>query len=298
MNNLRVKSALRSLLLLLAALSGAACAAAEIRTVSMIQLLATPEKFHKQKIRVSGFMALAFEGNHLSPNREDYENRLFGNSVWLHLSSEQLQQWESRSRGYFLLEGTYNARSRGHMSAFNGSIEKLTRIEPWPWGTATIHFSERYEPIEGATHERDSLRHPIAADGGRYLYESLSMTRLLAAAEKYADKHVIIEGYFKNSAELAAVFLSQGDAENRVFRHAVNVPAGACSPKLSNGYVTVYGKLKIAEARQQILRSDGYISTRNPFGIYGAAFESVNQCVAHPALEAPASQPSIPQPKP
>ena len=103
--------------------------AAEPTDVGMIQLLAQPEKYHGKFIRVQGFLRLEFEGNALYLHREDYAHGLTNNGVWVDmlLSPEHMKL----NMHYVLIEGVFNAKDRGHLGLWSGTIEKITRAIPW-----------------------------------------------------------------------------------------------------------------------------------------------------------------------
>jgi hypothetical protein len=93
--------------------------------VSLSELVSVPEKFHKKKVLVIGFVTLAFEGNTLCPSRDTRSGR---ECVWLDL--EGLKDPGFR-RGYALLEGHFDGEGRGHLGCCSGAIEKITRLEKW-----------------------------------------------------------------------------------------------------------------------------------------------------------------------
>jgi hypothetical protein len=100
--------------------------------VSLLQLIATPEKFDKKPIRVVGFLRLEFEGNALYLHREDYENAISGNGIWVDVSAKMARQEANLNMHYVLLQGIFNANDRGHMSLWSGSIKKIRRAVVWP----------------------------------------------------------------------------------------------------------------------------------------------------------------------
>jgi hypothetical protein len=100
--------------------------------VSLLQLIATPKRFDKKPIRVVGFLRLEFEGNALYLHREDYENAISGNGIWVEVSAEMAKQEDSLNMHYVLLQGIFNANDRGHMSLWSGSIKKIRRAIVWP----------------------------------------------------------------------------------------------------------------------------------------------------------------------
>lgn len=104
---------------------------AEIRNVSMIQLIATPQKYHGLRVRVTAFLNLEFEGNALYLHREDFEKSLLDNAIWIELTDKQLMAATKLSGGYTLVEGTFSAKERGHFGMFSGSVRQVTRIQSW-----------------------------------------------------------------------------------------------------------------------------------------------------------------------
>ena len=51
--------------------------------VTLVRLIANPEKFDGKLVRVIGFLRLEFEGNVLYLHREDYENAILGDGIWV-----------------------------------------------------------------------------------------------------------------------------------------------------------------------------------------------------------------------
>jgi hypothetical protein len=121
------------LLTLVTALAFVATAAAspEIQDVSMIQLIANPQKYDGLPIRLIAFLNLEFEGDALYLHREDYEKSLPVNAIWISLTDKQANASKKLSGGYVLVEGTFRAKDRGHFGMFAGSIDRITRIQSW-----------------------------------------------------------------------------------------------------------------------------------------------------------------------
>ena len=94
--------------------------------LSLIQLIARPEDFDGQYVRVHGFYRAEFEGTALYLHREDYEQGLGKNGFWI--TSGKVQQ----DRQYVLVEGRFNAKRHGHLGLWSGEIDDVTRMEPWP----------------------------------------------------------------------------------------------------------------------------------------------------------------------
>ena len=119
--------------LLLAFLFVVQVRATEPVDVTLVQLIANPEKFDGKSIRVIGFLRLEFEGNELYLHREDYENAILGDGIWVDVTPEMTKQKETLNMHYVLLEGTFSAGDRGHMGMSSGSIKAIRRAELWPF---------------------------------------------------------------------------------------------------------------------------------------------------------------------
>ena len=96
--------------------------------VSMIQLIANPEKFDGKKVILTGFMNLEFEGNALYFHRDDFVYGQMKNGLGLTLSEQGTKSASRWSKNYVRVEGVFNAREAGHFGMYSGSIEQVTRI--------------------------------------------------------------------------------------------------------------------------------------------------------------------------
>jgi hypothetical protein len=94
--------------------------------VSMVQLIATPEKFDGQEILVAGFLRLEFEGNCLYLHREDYEHLISKNAIWIVRNPVINAQRNALNMHYVVLMGTFNATRKGHLSLNSGSLTDIT----------------------------------------------------------------------------------------------------------------------------------------------------------------------------
>ena len=122
--------------------------AQECQSVSMIQLIANPEKYDGQRVRVIGVGNLEFEDCSLSLNKEDWKFSL-GNQLWLGLSPAISPAEAKQYNGeYVILEGTFDQHDHGHWGMFYGAIKNITRYEPWDVYRhavmVTQHFDQTY----------------------------------------------------------------------------------------------------------------------------------------------------------
>ena len=116
-----------------------------LANVSLVQLLATPERFDGRHVRVIAFVHLEFEGDAAYLHREDFEANLDRNAVWLDFRTGTLTGAPSIIDRYVLLEGTFDARDRGHLGLFGGALRDITRAEPWP---SRKEFRKRFAVLE------------------------------------------------------------------------------------------------------------------------------------------------------
>jgi hypothetical protein len=105
--------------------------AQEPTDVTLVQLIANPEKFDGRLIRVIGFLRLEFEGNVLYLHREDYENAILGDGIWVDATPAIRKQSTELNMNYVLLEGVFSSGDRGHMGMWSGTIKQIRRAELW-----------------------------------------------------------------------------------------------------------------------------------------------------------------------
>jgi hypothetical protein len=90
--------------------------------VSMIQLIANPEKYDGKLIAVVGYLQLKFEDNELFLHEEDYKHYITKNAIWVSVGPKMKPYSDQLNMHYVLLVGTFNATNKGHMDMESGSI--------------------------------------------------------------------------------------------------------------------------------------------------------------------------------
>ena len=96
------------------------------------QLIATPDAFDGKYIAGPRVRPLS-TGTAIYLHREDLEHMLTKNGLWLAASDtapEGSKEAQVNDR-YALIEGRFTAKKKGHRSLWSGSIEDITRMEPW-----------------------------------------------------------------------------------------------------------------------------------------------------------------------
>ena len=99
--------------------------------VSMVQLLATPEKFDGKRIVVLGFLQIHQEADLLYLSKEDYDNVILGNTLWVDVTEEMGKRRETLGLKYVRLEGTFRAGNEMRNRVSVGGITDITSCELW-----------------------------------------------------------------------------------------------------------------------------------------------------------------------
>lgn len=99
--------------------------------VSLVTLLANPQRYDGQKLLVSGFVTLEHEGTGLHLDRASYEAGLRKNAVWLE-RPKWLNPSDARrlNRRYATVAATFDASQFGHMGLFSGALTHVRKISP------------------------------------------------------------------------------------------------------------------------------------------------------------------------
>ena len=102
-----------------------------IEDVTMIQLIATPERYHGKLVRVVGVGNLEFEGNAIYLSKDDISYQVY-NAVWLDFDNNTtLSYAEAKKHNgkYVIVEGIFDKDHSGHMGLFHGAITNISRYE-------------------------------------------------------------------------------------------------------------------------------------------------------------------------
>ena len=105
--------------------------AAEPISVSLVQLIANPKDYDGKIVRVIGFVKLEFEGDAIYLHQDDYKHNIHKNGLWIDVTDDIRKKRAGLDQKYVLIEGTFNAKMRGHMGLWSGSIQKISRCQVW-----------------------------------------------------------------------------------------------------------------------------------------------------------------------
>lgn len=142
--------------------------------VSVIQLIANPEKYHGKTVRVIGVGNLEFEGNCISLSKEDLYYGV-GNSIWIELgegapSYQQAQQYNGE---YVIVEGVFDKDDCGHFDMFHGSIKNISRYDLWD----VYKIYDPYTMYTITQNEDLTYSYKIVDRNGAVLFAKDSVTR-------------------------------------------------------------------------------------------------------------------------
>ncbi len=94
--------------------------------VSIYTLLGSPQKYHGKKVQVIGFVNIEHEGNALYAHKQDFEEAILKNSIWLDMRGSKLPKFNKR---YSVIQGTFDYENNGHFGLFSGTIKDIEYIE-------------------------------------------------------------------------------------------------------------------------------------------------------------------------
>jgi hypothetical protein len=96
------------------------------QAVSIVQLIATPEKYDGKVVLVGGFLRLEFEGDAIYLHEDDYRHGIYANGLWVNLDAKNAENSDKINLHYAFVEGTFDASRHGHGGLFAGTINNIT----------------------------------------------------------------------------------------------------------------------------------------------------------------------------
>jgi hypothetical protein len=117
---------------LAATIAGISESADDSEYVSLVRVIANPERYDEKVITLHGFLSLDFEGTALYLHSEHYERGMGKEAVWLTLDRQTWKAKQGVHRQYVLITGKFDAQETGHLGLFSGGLRDITRIQPLP----------------------------------------------------------------------------------------------------------------------------------------------------------------------
>jgi hypothetical protein len=100
--------------------------------VSLVQLIAAPEKYEGKVVMVTGFARLEFEGNAIYLHKDDYQYGLYKNGLWLDANECKSRNGKNFAEGYAMVIGRFTSNFRGHRDLWSGAIRDVESCKSWP----------------------------------------------------------------------------------------------------------------------------------------------------------------------
>ncbi len=120
------------LLALSTPLSGEPRTEEAVMDCSLINLVATPERFHGKKVRVIGYAVVEFEQHVLYLSETDADRLISRNGVWLSLDEKAPPgTLKGMNREYAIVVGIFDMNVRGHGAMNSGNIKQIERMDRW-----------------------------------------------------------------------------------------------------------------------------------------------------------------------
>lgn len=113
-------------MVLLSGLCAAPVSSALNNSVSIVQLIATPEKFDGKGVLIMGFLRLEFEGDAIYLHEDDYRHAIHKNGLMVVTNPKIDREAAKLNLHYVVLEGTFDADNHGHMGVNSGTITNIT----------------------------------------------------------------------------------------------------------------------------------------------------------------------------
>ena len=104
---------------------GIATTAFPAESVSIVSLIAHPEKYDGKHVIVTGFLALDFEGSAIYLHQDDYEHSIYKNGLWY---AGNMVKYRKFDKKYVNVEGTFDGKNKGHLGLWSGAIKDIKRM--------------------------------------------------------------------------------------------------------------------------------------------------------------------------
>jgi hypothetical protein len=100
---------------------------------SIVQILAHRDRYHGKRVQVMGFLHVRFEGTAIYLSKDDAAYGITHNGFWVKFDKAAIpfndpagpKEFDGK---YVLIEGIFDKDDLGHMSAWQGTIDKVNRI--------------------------------------------------------------------------------------------------------------------------------------------------------------------------
>lgn len=101
-----------------------------VYSISLTNLITTPEKYHNEKVMVTGYLNLEFEGNGIYLSEADYLNNIHKNGLWVSFGKDlEIEPLVSFNKKHVSIIGTFDMNDKGHFGLWSGAIIEISLID-------------------------------------------------------------------------------------------------------------------------------------------------------------------------
>lgn len=91
-------------------------------------LLQAPQKYDGMIVEVVGIVRIEFEGNSLYPDKTTYSKRSTEKGLWLEIAKTTFENPKNNGT-HVVIKGKFNHANKGHLGAWKGALENVTKLE-------------------------------------------------------------------------------------------------------------------------------------------------------------------------
>jgi len=110
---------------IIAAISFLASMASGSESVSIINIIADPERYNGKEVNFGGYMSLEFEGSAIYLSKDDWHNLVTKNGLWCAIDLTAYKEFDNK---YVFIEGKFDMTNHGHLGLWSGSIKEIKRV--------------------------------------------------------------------------------------------------------------------------------------------------------------------------
>jgi hypothetical protein len=98
--------------------------------ISMINLIASPEKYNGKKIKIIGFVNAEFGKNGVYLSKDDYENSIYKNGILISQPESVRKNILDKNldKRYMYIEGTFKMNEADYNGPWSGKLERVTKM--------------------------------------------------------------------------------------------------------------------------------------------------------------------------
>jgi hypothetical protein len=111
--------------------------------LSLVQLIANPERYDGKLVNVTGFLTMNEEGTTLWYHETDFDHALTENALSIDRTKDMNANRERLEFNYVLIVGTFRDEKRSLRYSQTGRITNITRFELWSQLSSPRNKSQR-----------------------------------------------------------------------------------------------------------------------------------------------------------